>query len=117
MTYTNNFYDPDDLIEGAAMIYIVSASMISVPDEVMEGLLEDPEKLQAMLKVYSNVMIKGMIQMGFEHDDVQNRAHEMLEENEEELEELEELDEAAGKILKDVIGDDFTIMTDDDTEH
>ena len=116
MTYNNTFYDPEDLIEGAAMIYIVASSMTNIPDEVMEGLLEDEEKLRSMLKIYSNVMIKGMIEMGFDHEDVQNRAEEMITEREEE-DDLEELNEAASKILKDVIGDDFTVMTDDDTEH
>ena len=116
MAYNTNVYDPDNLIEGAAMIYIVASSMSSIPDDVMEGIIQEPEKLKAMMNVYSNVMIKGMIEMGFDHEDVQNRAEEMITEREEE-DDLEELNEAASKILKDVIGDDFTVMTDDDTEH
>ena len=107
MTYNTNVYDPDDLVEGAAMIYIVSASLTHIPKEVFDGLMEDPEKLKAMLRMYSQVLIKGMIEMGFDHDDVKNRAEEMIQENEDERE-LEELDEKARNILSSVILDDDT---------
>tara|TARA_R100000093_G_scaffold59517_1_gene31254 strand:+ start:21 stop:350 length:330 start_codon:yes stop_codon:yes gene_type:complete len=107
MTYNTNVYDPDNLIEGAAMIYIVSASMTHIPEEVFDGLMEDPEQLKAMLRMYSQVLIKGMIEMGFDHDDVKNRAEEMVQENEDERE-LEELDEKARNILSSVILDDDT---------
>ena len=97
-------YDPYELVDGAAMIFIVSASMTAIPEEVFEGLFEDPEKLKAMLKMYSHVLIKGMIQMGMDHDDVRNRAEEMIEESQGSVEESdldfdEELHEQAKKIL------------------
>lgn len=118
MAYNTNVYDPDHLIDGAAMIYIVSASMTNIPEDVMEGLIEDPEKLKTMMKVYSNVLIKGMIEMGFDHDDVRNRAEEMIEATEGSIEESDkEFDEELHAQAKAILGDDINIMLDDDTEH
>lgn len=118
MAYNTNVYDPDDLVEGAAMVYIVSASMTNVPDEVMEELIEDPEKLKTMMKVYSNVLIKAMIEMGFDHDDVRDRAEQMIEGTEGSIEESDkEFDEELHAQAKAILGDDINIMFDDDTEH
>ena len=113
--YNNIDYDPEELVEGAAMIFIVSASMTNIPDEVFEGLIEDPEKLNAMMKMYSHVMIKGLIEMGFDHDDVRDRAEEMVENEQGTIEENDqEFDEELHRQAKAILGDDFL---NNDTEH
>lgn len=113
--YNNIDYDPEELVEGAAMIFIVSASMTNIPDEVFEGLIEDPEKLKAMMKMYSHVMIKGLIEMGFDHDDVRDRAEEMVENEQGTIEENDqEFDEELHRQAKAILGDDFL---NNDTEH
>ena len=126
MAYNTNVYDPDALVDGAAIIFIVSASITNIPDEVFEGLMEDPEKLKAMLTMYSHVMIKGLIEMGFDHDDVRDRAEEMIEAEQGTIEENDqEFDEELHRQAKAILGDNFkittdddiTIITDDDTEH
>tara|TARA_R100001530_G_scaffold128516_1_gene98296 strand:+ start:228 stop:575 length:348 start_codon:yes stop_codon:yes gene_type:complete len=108
MAYNTNVYDPDALVDGAAIIFIVSASITNIPDEVFEGLMEDPEKLKAMLTMYSHVMIKGLIEMGFDHDDVRDRAEEMIENEQGTIEENDqEFDEELHRQAKAILGDDF----------
>ena len=126
MAYNTNVYDPDALVDGAAIIFIVSASLTNIPDEDFEGLIKDPEKLKAMLTMYSHVMIKGLIEMGFDHDDVRDRAEEMIQNEQGTIEENDqEFDEELHRQAKAILGDNFkittdddiTIITDDDTEH
>lgn len=126
MAYNTNVYDPDALVDGAAIIFIVSASITNIPDEIFEGLIEDPQKLKAMLTMYSHVMIKGLIEMGFDHDDVRDRAEEIIQNEEGTIEENDqEFDEELHRQARAILGDNFkittdddiTIITNDDTEH
>ena len=82
------YQDPDNLMEGAAIIFIVATNIRTIPPEVEERITSKDglEEFQELKEAWSNALICGLIEMGFEHDEVHDRASEMLKETEDKRE-------------------------------
>ena len=86
----SNYYDADNLLNGAAMIYIVATNIASMPDKVIQNEIINPviendaitgfSNLKEYLEVWSTTLIKGLVESGFDHEEVSDRAKEILEE-------------------------------------
>lgn len=86
----SNYYDADNLLNGAAMIYIVATNIATMPDKVIQDEIINPvleheaitgfNNLKEYLEVWSQTLIKGLIESGFDHQEVKDRANEILEE-------------------------------------
>ena len=90
------YYDPDDLLIGAAIIYLVGQNIRTAPKEMVDNLIKEESMViwDEMQETWSNALIAALIKMGFDHDEV----HEMAEQHLEEMEE-KRTEEVAGNIL------------------